>query len=263
MRKIIFIGIAILVLFLVSCRKQKAKEITGAKCVRCGCISHAETTLVVAPPWFEDSIYTVKGWVKKEYITNYRDTICDSCAEIIKKEADLAFKVGVERYKNSDYGGALKPLREAIKKGRKDAVEWEAKAFRKWCALVDRKYARIRHKEKQLSKVKEKEKFAKKFKRQTEKTVDNVHFMIYPPETPIYDYSGDSLEIPCEVTNNAKIQIKKFVIQAEVFSRGKRYTGSYKATSVHPLRTELGTILLMFYGSRIDSIRIGKCSVKF
>lgn len=262
MQKYIIIG-SILILLIYGCyRRPKVKEVSGAKCVRCENVFHAETTLINAPAWFENSIRTPEGWVKQEFIFSYRDTTCEACAKTIKNEGEEAFQKGLKYFKEGNYGSALGSLREAIEKGQKDAIEWEKKAFIKWRGLVDRKYKAINREEKMLREAVDKEKFKKVYKRRTEKTVENVHFKIYPRKTPDFlAYGQHTEEIYCKITNNAKIQLKEFVIHAELFSKGKKYTGKYKAYYVHPLRNEEGTIIINFYGDRIDSIRIGKCKV--
>lgn len=263
----------ILLILTVGCKRvSRVKKITGSKCTICETIFSPETTLVERPPWMDEKKRTAKGWVEIEFLFDYRDTICETCAKIIKKEGEEAYRKGLKNYKKGNYGEALSNFVEALDKGIKDAKAWEKKAKEKYAVEVERELAKIRAREKAYaSESREKERQReRKIKAEAltaryEKTVDNVHFKIFPPSTPKhYEHSRKHIiELGCEITNFAKTQLKEFRIQAIVFSHNKSYSGEYKAKIVHPGQIVTGTIEVDFFGGRIDSIRIGKCKTKF
>lgn len=125
-------------------RAVEIKEISGEKCIICGVVVSAETTIV------EKSYKEVKN---KDFIYTYKGIICDSCALVGKK----SYKEGKIEYAKGNYILARNKFLDAQKRGIKDAKTWAEKANKK----IEKIKERVKNKAEREAGIRKRAKYEK------------------------------------------------------------------------------------------------------
>ncbi|MBA7658908.1 hypothetical protein ES703_66870 [subsurface metagenome] len=128
-------------------RNVKIRNITGVRCSSCKKVFSADTTIVSIP---------IKEKRKRDFIVEYKDTLCKECKEKLIQEADNLFNEGKRAYSKGDYEIARAKFWETktkySKAGEKvkNVQSWWSKASEKLAIKRKREKARLKEKEARL-----------------------------------------------------------------------------------------------------------------
>ncbi len=124
-------------------RNVKIRKITGVRCSSCKKVFSADTTIISIP---------IKEKRNRDFIVEYKDTLCRECKEKLIQEADNLFKEGKRAYSKGDYEIARAKFWETKTKYSKAGEEiknvqsWWSKASEKLAIKQKREEARLKEK---------------------------------------------------------------------------------------------------------------------
>jgi len=122
-------------------RNVKIKKVTGVKCSSCKKVFSADTTVISIP---------VKKKAGRDFIFEYRDTLCELCKERIIQEADNLVREGKKEYRKGYYPIANAKFQDAKGKYSKSKAGPEKiKNVSGWLEKTSREIATKRKKEKE------------------------------------------------------------------------------------------------------------------
>ncbi len=84
-------------------RNIEIKKVVGTKCSSCGKILSADTTIISIPAREK----------RGDFITEYRDTLCEKCRKEMVQGAEDLFKEGIKEYRKRNYSAAKVKFQDA------------------------------------------------------------------------------------------------------------------------------------------------------